>query len=57
MMLNGVNNYETSMNSNFETMSTDDKFKMVFDHPFGLGWYMRLAMNKRTEKLYHVGTD
>ena len=49
--------FETSMNCNFEPMSTVDKFKMVFDHPFGLGRYMRLAMNKRTEKLYRVGTD
>ncbi len=51
------NQFETSMNCNFQIMSTDDKFKMVFDHPYSLGRFMRLAMSKRTEKLYHIGNE
>ena len=44
--------FETRLNCTFSNMSIEDKFMVVFQHPFLLARYIKVAFNKRREKLY-----
>ena len=43
---------EIATNSNFANMSTSDKFRVVFNHPYSLGRFMKSAFQKRKGLLY-----
>ena len=45
---------ETGIGADFSNMSTVDKFKAVFEHPYKLGRYIDKFFQKRREKLYKV---
>ncbi len=44
--------FETKLNCTFSGMSIVNKFKTVFEHPFLLGKYVKIAFSKRRDKLY-----
>ncbi len=45
-------NMETGINCNFIDLSSAEKFKLIFWHPFRLAKYIKSAIDKRREKLY-----
>ncbi len=42
----------TSMNVNLEHLNEQEKFELVFKHPYALGNYMVKAIKTRKSKLY-----
>ena len=49
---NEQSQFETEISINFEELSMENKFRTVFEHPYRLGRFMKVAMNKRKSKLY-----
>ncbi len=39
---------------NFDDMNVDEKFRVIFEHPFKLGNYVKKAMYKRRQILYNI---
>ena len=46
------NQFENEANINFAMLDTTEKFQKAFEHPYKLGRYMRVAMNKRKKISY-----
>ncbi len=44
--------FETGLNCNFADLSTTEKFKLIFKHPYKLAKYLKTATDKRKDKLY-----
>ena len=44
--------FETGLNCNFIDLSTVEKFKLIFKHPYKLAKYVKTAIEKRKNKLY-----
>ncbi len=43
---------KTSLGVPLINLTNKEKFKLVFEHPFSLGKYVRSAFRKRRDKLY-----
>ena len=48
------NQFVNETDINLAELSTADKFRKVFEHPYRLGRYMKAAIHKRKNKLYKV---
>ncbi len=44
--------FEAEIGVNFSNLSTENKFRTVFEHPYRLGKFLKAAINKRKTKLY-----
>ncbi len=44
--------FETGLNCNFADLSTIEKFKLIFKHPYKLAKYLKTTIDKRNDKLY-----
>ncbi len=45
---------ESDIGCNFNVLDVTDRFEIIFDHPFRLGKYIKAAVRKRRQKLYHA---
>ncbi len=51
------NQFETDINTNFNVLSMENKFQTAFEHPFRLGRFIKIAMNKRKAMLYKANSS